>query len=551
MTNLQRTLVAALALCTHGLTLQGSIPPRQPLQIDAAGAGAGRAGGSGSGVVRIVKIIKNTDGPGAGTSSTRELSSGERLAAKVRLVDEQGAGKQQYDSLTDQPGVSSTPRNLIPAVDSLDGIKLPFVELQRLIPTSASRDMEIAVEAQHDNSAADAALTGSAVVEIPFRRVIFVTFSMFAGRSCMLVLQQKLKASMGIDEVGTLAREFTFAVSLNTMASLIFRLGHNFVFAPLSSAQRVLVAQVCMMISLSIAIALYYTNAAYPIPAVGIAYFLSGMAIGTFESNVISAITPLGQETKVYALAGLPLGFNGVAVIGFALMGQGIRPVCVYIAALVAVVIGMVTFHLTMPTGGHAQKNIYRSLFAYKQWAPQCLQWWVAIFVMGFVSSSVPPAFMYIYNGNLVPLNGPATTNPAVNHDYFFAFVNFAQCLGDTISRKIAYKIPGTDKNRVRWMIIAICIFLWMSGTALGLSTFGFLVPVGSFLLFFGTGLMYASGVRHIDKSVDKSYNIVALSCWLFVCDIAAVIGSNLIDVVREVVCDGEEYPYVCLEVNN
>ena len=108
---------------------------------------------------------------------------------------------------------------------------------------------------------------------------MFVTFSMFAGTSCMLVLQQKLKAALGIDEVSPLAREFTFAVSLSQVASLIFRLAHNIVFAPLSSAKRVFVAQVCMMIALSIAITLYFTEVADPIVAVGVAYFFNGMAV--------------------------------------------------------------------------------------------------------------------------------------------------------------------------------------------------------------------------------------------------------------------------------
>ena len=68
---------------------------------------------------------------------------------------------------------------------------------------------------------------------------------------------------------------------------------------------------------------------------------------------------------------------------------------------------------------------------------------------------------------------------------------------------------------------------------------------------FFASGLNYASCVRHIDRSVDKSYNTIALSFWLFVSDTAGVIGSNLIDVVRGVVCNGHNYPYVCLEVNS
>ena len=35
---------------------------------------------------------------------------------------------------------------------------------------------------------------------------------------------------------------------------------------------------------------------------------LSGMAIGSFESNVMAAVAFLGPDTKFWAVVGLPLG---------------------------------------------------------------------------------------------------------------------------------------------------------------------------------------------------------------------------------------------------
>ena len=40
--------------------------------------------------------------------------------------------------------------------------------------------------------------------------------------------------------------------------------------------------------------------------------------------NLLSVITPLGDDTKVWAIVGMPLGFNTISVIGFALMSVGV-----------------------------------------------------------------------------------------------------------------------------------------------------------------------------------------------------------------------------------
>ena len=50
------------------------------------------------------------------------------------------------------------------------------------------------------------------------------------------------------------------------------------------------------------------------------AYLLGGMGVGSFESNLVASISPLGPSTKLWAIVGLPLGFNVISVVGYLLM---------------------------------------------------------------------------------------------------------------------------------------------------------------------------------------------------------------------------------------
>ena len=45
-----------------------------------------------------------------------------------------------------------------------------------------------------------------------------------------------------------------------------------------------------------------------------------GQAVGTFESNVLSAIAPLGHATKTWAVIGIPVGYNIINVGSFLVM---------------------------------------------------------------------------------------------------------------------------------------------------------------------------------------------------------------------------------------
>jgi hypothetical protein len=81
-----------------------------------------------------------------------------------------------------------------------------------------------------------------------------------------------------------------------------------------------------------------------------IAYFMGGMAIGSFEGNLLSCITPLGHATKIWAIVGFPSGFAAISIVGFGLLAVNVQPVVIYLAVFLFCVAAMVVFFWTIPT---------------------------------------------------------------------------------------------------------------------------------------------------------------------------------------------------------
>jgi hypothetical protein len=80
-----------------------------------------------------------------------------------------------------------------------------------------------------------------------------------------------------------------------------------------------------------------------------LAYALGGLSIGSFESNLLSCITPLGHNTKVWAIIGFPTGFCCISVLGFMLTAVGVPPVAMYLAVMVLVMCGLMVFIFRIP----------------------------------------------------------------------------------------------------------------------------------------------------------------------------------------------------------
>jgi len=155
--------------------------------------------------------------------------------------------------------------------------------------------------------------------------VIFVTIGMSAGYASLVLLQHHLMgvmegnrypapphkhnvsftaASLGDVSKAVFEAEFKHAASFEYIFNLIFRLAHNLVFACFIPRHRVYVAMSAMMSSMLLIGVGIYHNQATSLGWVYVAYSLGGVGWGTFESNLLSCITPLGHDTKVWAITG-------------------------------------------------------------------------------------------------------------------------------------------------------------------------------------------------------------------------------------------------------
>jgi MFS family permease len=120
--------------------------------------------------------------------------------------------------------------------------------------------------------------------------------------------QHNLKKEYNIaDNSSSRSHEFSFAVSFLYIGNLIFRMAHNFIFAPIAPRNRVYVSMGAMAVSMVVlGIFVFMLNWNGTMAWIYVAYLLGGVGIGSFESNLLSAVTPLGHETKVCASVAIP-----------------------------------------------------------------------------------------------------------------------------------------------------------------------------------------------------------------------------------------------------
>lgn len=132
------------------------------------------------------------------------------------------------------------------------------------------------------------------------------------GYATLNALQHKIKVLFGIkDNTDSRSLEFSYAVSCLYLGNLVFRLMHNIVFAWLIPRHRVYMSFILMCGSMSLIGILIFLLEIKSMAIVFAAYFMGGVSIGTFESNLLSSISPLGHATKTWAVLGIPIGCVG------------------------------------------------------------------------------------------------------------------------------------------------------------------------------------------------------------------------------------------------
>lgn len=366
------------------------------------------------------------------------------------------------------------------------------------------------------------------------RRAFFTMFPLFMGYAAMVTLQDNIKTQLGIgDNSSHESYEFSFATSLLYLGNLIFRLLHNIIFSFMRPRYRVVVAYVCMTIATGLLGLVYYVANSKSIVWVYVAYLLGGVAVGTFESNLISTITPLGHGTKVWAQYGIPVGFNGVSVGAFILFASfpgNLDLQCgVYLFISVANMLGMIFFLFAIPDvvfeSTHKTIGVFiEDVKKFREWAPLIWKHAFSLAVDMFAVSFGSAIQLYIYDTSLIPLWLGAAHH--VNKNVFRAIFNSCSLLGDATGRKLAYY---THRHVTPfWFLISTVV-----GVSLILSKQSIVAPLGMFCVMFANGSIYAHTTKYVDDKVNHKYNLISLSAWLFIGDVGSFTGSNLVNSIR------------------
>eukprot|EP01095_Lingulamoeba_sp_RSL-Kostka_P004019 TRINITY_DN1511_c1_g2_i1.p1 TRINITY_DN1511_c1_g2~~TRINITY_DN1511_c1_g2_i1.p1 ORF type:complete len:458 (-),score=96.60 TRINITY_DN1511_c1_g2_i1:139-1512(-) len=379
-----------------------------------------------------------------------------------------------------------------------------------------------------------------------FYEIFFVVYPLFCGYAILFSYQANLKSVIGISDADKHnSKIIGVGFSMLYVGNLIFRLGHNVVFAFTTSRNRVLIATSSMILSMcTILVIIFFTkdNTTFSIILVYVAYILGGLAIGSFEANVLSSITPLGKDTKFWAIVAMPCGINTVTIGGFLLLGWSkwlSNNIWVfYICVIILLIAGTICYFLRIYWLAQSvstislQKLVKDSCFDVenlKAWLWPLKFHCVALMIDMFcVSLLAPGLILYMYDTKDIDFSWFGCY---INKFTFTAIYNSFFFIGDFTSRKIFYT------NR----LFNPFLFLILSGigVAIALSHIVEIAPLCALLVAFANGSIYTQTNRKIDRDISEKFNLIAFSTWLFVGDIGSVIGSNSI----QFIVDGIIYP--------
>eukprot|EP00406_Dinophysis_acuminata_P042173 CAMPEP_0179358788 /NCGR_PEP_ID=MMETSP0797-20121207/79112_1 /TAXON_ID=47934 /ORGANISM="Dinophysis acuminata, Strain DAEP01" /LENGTH=593 /DNA_ID=CAMNT_0021074063 /DNA_START=29 /DNA_END=1809 /DNA_ORIENTATION=+ len=369
----------------------------------------------------------------------------------------------------------------------------------------------------------------------------FIVFPVFCGYATLFGLQHEVLLKLqGSGDTSRISYDFSSAVSCLYVWNFICRVGHNVFFAGLSPRGRVFLSMVLMMLSTLIVGVLILKLEFHSLYWVVLAYSLGGMSIGSFESNILNCLTPLGHSTKRVAITAIPAGINLVLVGGYFAMGPpcNVPATDIYLATALMIFCGILVMaakipKCTPPNPGSTARSRLGTLASdakqFNRWFPQF--WLISLastIDMMTLAAFAPGVLPYIYDKETVTI----TTGVVLRTNLYLVLVNAFSMAGSVTGRCVSYRLKY--RHPMTYSIFTI------TGVALILMFVPALVPLGLFLVQAGDGLIYGTICKYIDTSVPKQFNLIAISFWLFVGDIGSIIGSNLIYSIkiREGVCE-------------
>eukprot|EP00484_Ammonia_sp_Unknown_P020946 CAMPEP_0197032380 /NCGR_PEP_ID=MMETSP1384-20130603/11070_1 /TAXON_ID=29189 /ORGANISM="Ammonia sp." /LENGTH=423 /DNA_ID=CAMNT_0042462029 /DNA_START=36 /DNA_END=1304 /DNA_ORIENTATION=+ len=370
-----------------------------------------------------------------------------------------------------------------------------------------------------------------------YREVILITISLFMGYASLVCLQKKLYNQWQDNVGGTLSNQqqelFEHGTSLIYFGNLLFRLLHNVIFAAFTPRIRVVISLCCMCVSMLTLVIFYWWIRSEFVLWVYLSYLFGGIGIGSFESNILSTITPLGNETKLWAMMGIPVGFLTITVGGYAFMAildSNTSVVYIYLTVFACCSMSVFLWLLRIPIPSsydHQQsfREFMDHLLLWRQWLPHIKVYCIALLFDMFCLSFNTAINQYIYDGDTFPLFGWIYPYKIMmDQNVFFCVLNLCQFIGDSSGRKIIYYFKLTVQPF--WFLI-----LSFVGIALCMTKVPVFALIATLLVTFGNGSIYSSSTYFIDSHLtreNRQFLLTSLSVWLFIGDMGSITGSNV-----------------------
>jgi hypothetical protein len=377
----------------------------------------------------------------------------------------------------------------------------------------------------------------------------FVTMALFAGYASLFSLQHVIKVKFGIpDDESQASHNFSFAITSMYLCNLVFRLGHTVLLRSLSPRERALFGLVSMTISMLILAILVVGMNMQSISLVATAYAFGGFAVGTFETNYSVVLAALGHRTKIIGISGIPVGIFLIIVPGFIAVTAGMPVELIYWTVVAMLVIAMVILlhGLNFPeidwllssaadteSGGPeymcVQEESGEAIIAHERhsWILPVVSVGVVFTVnMLIVSAFSPGVLLYLYDSPQIQL-WPGWLTQLVSTGYFFATFSSFGFVADVVSRKRIYaKKP--NHHPVRYLALTLL------GVSVILAQIPVIAPLGTMLIFFANGSIYAQSCRWIDARAGNKQLVFSNSVFFFMGDCGSVIGALLIPFIRD-----------------
>ena len=385
----------------------------------------------------------------------------------------------------------------------------------------------------NSSSSSVAAAREKELEELPaMKSAIFCVIPLFMGYACLFSLQGKIKDAYGITTHGEKFDQFGNAVSFLYMGNLVFRFAHNILFFCFSPRIRVLIAMLCMVASLNLLLwGVFVCKLTQTLAWEYGAYALGGVAVGSFEANLLSAITPLGHQTKMWATLGIPIGVSAITIGAFGAMAGGLPVEYIYIFVSICLLGSIVVFifilpYKHIPGNADSMSAFLGNLKQYDQWFWK-IKWHCVCLAMNMlvVSTFSPGVMLYIFSNKTGVKMFGHKSSFLMSHDAFFCLYNVFTFIGATASRKYAY-VDKVDRP------IGLFLLFSAAGVAFNVvasqTNIGILALFGGMCVFLGNGSIYNRTTKAVDNHVGSIFNLTALSAWLLVGDLGSVLGSNL-----------------------